>query len=208
VLNGLTRQIAFVKDADPLAPNYFIICDTLREVAPATWRLWFTCKDVIPGVMGALVVGKEDVDTDVLFLLPVGVELKTESKARRAGCGLNAEGNADSVTTTQTGLIAGGQNARVFTALIYPRLKTEKPPVVTTLAEGKGVKIVTTAGVDYVFLSTDSFKFTDTDIAFEGTVGSIQLRGGHTTLSLGAAGMISSKGMLLQSDTAATKRIK
>ena len=30
-----TRQIAFVKDADPLGPNYFVFCDSLAKPADA-----------------------------------------------------------------------------------------------------------------------------------------------------------------------------
>ncbi len=36
------RQIAFVKDADPLGPNFFLLRDTHAADAPATWRLWLT----------------------------------------------------------------------------------------------------------------------------------------------------------------------
>ncbi len=205
VLNGWTRQIVLMKDADPLGPNYVVLCDTLRETAPATWRLWLTCNTVTLRPQGALVAGKEDVDTEVFFALPAGVELTTETKSRRAGCGLNAEGNADAITTTQIGLIAAKQDTRVFTALIYPRLKTERPPIVTTIADGKGVKVESTAGVDYVFLCAERFQFNDAEITFDGTVGSIQRRGGHTRLSLGAAGSISSQGQQLHSDKAATQ---
>ena len=37
------RQILFVKDTDPLGPNYTVICDTLgRPDKRAKWRLWCT----------------------------------------------------------------------------------------------------------------------------------------------------------------------
>src|ERR1051325_329877 len=55
VFGGWTRQIAFVKDADPLAPNYFVLCDTLQAAAPATWRLWLTCNKVTLASQKALV---------------------------------------------------------------------------------------------------------------------------------------------------------
>jgi hypothetical protein len=63
-----TRQVAFVKDADPQEANYFVFCDTLDKPAAATWRLWLTCEKVALRAQTAEVKGKEDVDTDVCFV--------------------------------------------------------------------------------------------------------------------------------------------
>ena len=90
--------------------------------------------------------------------------------------------------------------------MLYPRLKTEKPPTVTAIADGRGVKVESGAGTDYVFLSAEPFAFKQGDIAFEGTAGSIQLRGGRARLSLGAAGSISSGSQKLKSDKSASDR--
>ena len=37
VNEGWTRQVAFVKDADSMVPNYFVIADSFAAPAPATW---------------------------------------------------------------------------------------------------------------------------------------------------------------------------
>jgi hypothetical protein len=192
------RQIAFVKDIDPLAPNYFVICDTLPEPQAGTWRLWLTCSNVTINTQRALAQGKDDVDTDLFFALPGGVPLTTEVKARTT-CGLDANGYQNTVTTTQIGVIATRDAASVFTTLIYPRLKTETPPVFRSLADGRGIKVESTAGTDYVFLSAKSFMYSNADVSFGGTVGSIQIRGGRTNLSLGAFGRISIGGQTLVS---------
>ncbi len=206
---GWTRQITFVKDEDPLAPNYFLICDTLADVPTqrATWRLWLASQNVDLIPKGALVHGADDVDTDIQFLLPGNVELTTESKTRHA-TELNPSGRGiPGASFTQTGVIASARKGRVFSALIYPRLKSENPPVITSLADGRGVKVESAAGTDYVFLSNDAFEFKEGDVSFSGTVGSIQMRGNRKVLCLGAAGSISLKDRTLKSDKAAVEKL-
>ena len=159
------------------------------------------------GPQTARVEGREDVDTDVFFLLPANVPLKTESKTRTS-TGLRPDGNASSVETTQIGLIASMQGGRALGTVLYPRLKTQKPPVFTTLAGGKAVKVETETGTDFVFLSEEPFAFKEGEFGFEGTSGSVQIRLREMVLSLGAAGSISVHGASLTSDKPATKRIK
>ena len=60
----------------------------------------------------------------------------------------------------------------------------------STIADGKGVKVESPVGVDYVFLSDEPFDYNEGDVAFEGLVGTIQLRKGKPVLSLGAKGRI------------------
>jgi len=62
------RQILFVKDRDPLGPNYFLIRDSTSGKGHASWRLWVNAEDY-PGVEGQLVSakGRDDVDLDLWF---------------------------------------------------------------------------------------------------------------------------------------------
>jgi hypothetical protein len=207
VFSGWTRQIALVKDTDPLGPNYFVICDSLRAPVPATWRLWLTCEKVTLHPQGALVVGKEDVDTDIVFLRPAQPALSTEAKTR-ASAGVNAEMRQGRWEWTQIGLIATQETGHGWTAVIYPRLKTEKPPIITPLAEGKGVKVQTAAGTDYVFVSEKAFQFTEGAVSFSGTVGAIQIRGKQVRLSLGAPGSIAAGRKPLVADKPAHREDK
>ena len=197
---GWTRQILFLKDADPLKPNYFVLNDAFSVAAPATWRLWCTAKSVTPGVQSAHVEGNEDVDMDVIFVTPANFTPTTAQKTCFSGSGLYPNWQWRGMESTQTGIIAKLPHADGVTAILYPRLKTEAPPVVTTLAGGKGVKIQHAAGIDYVFLSTTPFTYTEGDITFSGTVGAIELRGEKPALFLGAGGSIAARGQSLKSD--------
>jgi len=60
------RQILFVKDREPLGPNYFLLRDSTSGKGPANWRLWVCAADH-PGVDGQLVSarGRDDVDLDI-----------------------------------------------------------------------------------------------------------------------------------------------
>jgi hypothetical protein len=202
------RQIAFVKDADPLAPNYFLVCDTLKGVEAAAWRLWLTCNSIALGPQRAVVEGKEDVDTDIQFTLPLDVQLKAEEKTRTSVSGFRPDLRTGPIDTTQIGLIATEKEASVFTCLIYPRLKTEKPPSIKAIAEGRGVRIQSDTGTDYAFLSSKRFSFSDKTIAFTGTVGTVKLRDGRTVLSLGAAGNLKANGHTLVSRRPITKECR
>ena len=188
------RQIAFVKSADPLAPNYFLVNDTLHKPSPATWRLWLTADTVTTTPNGAQVSGAEDVDTDIFFLNTGKLDIGTETRTLKANDGIHPDGSVGIIHTTQIGLIAKSDGALPIVALIYPRLKTEKPPVVTSLANGYGAKVETAAGIDYVFLGAAPFSFDDGDIHFHGKVGAVQLRGSSIILSLGEAGGITARG--------------
>lgn len=195
-----SRQIAFVKDADALGPNYYVFCDSFPAPLPATWRLHFYANAVAPKGQLATVDGKEDVDTDVYFLQPTDVQLKTEAKTRRSNSGITAEGRPSAIDMTQVALSATGTAwPRRFTAVVYPRLKLQNPPVFTPLADGRGVKIDTQYGTDYVFLSQAPFSYKEGDVAFTGMSGLIQLRNGKATLALGSGGSISYKKQTLTS---------
>jgi hypothetical protein len=185
---GWQRQITFIKDDDALAPNYFVVRDSLSTPAPATWRMWLTAAKVTPGATSTLVEGKDDVDTDVVFAAPSTLSLKTEDKSVTTS-GLDTAAKYGRVTTTQTGLIAELKGEDVL-AVIYPRLKTQKPPVVTSLAEGRGVKIEHEAGTDYVFLSDVPFTYKGDGIEFSGTSGAVKVRGGKAFVALGEGGKL------------------
>ncbi len=191
---GWTRQIALVKGATAEAPCYFVINDSLAESGPATWRLWLTAQEVKLAGPSALVVGKEDVDMDIIFTAPKEAPLTTEPKTRTSGSGMATNWNWGPMTTTQIGLIAGMASADGFTVVLYPRLKSAPPPVVTVLAEGKALKITHEAGMDYVFLSREPFTYDEGDIHFEGKAGTVQLRGSEVVVAMGSTGKISARG--------------
>jgi len=131
---------------------------------------------------------------DVFFPQTAPVEIITEDKTRTAGAGVHPDMSEGQMTTTQTGIIVKSARMAGVTAVLFPRLKTEKAPTFTSLAGGKAVKVQTTAGTDYVFLSAAPFKFEEGDIQFEGTSGLVKMRGGKTIVALGSDGSISARG--------------
>ena len=190
-----SRQIAFIKDPDPLGPNYFVVSDSVKTPSSAVWRLWLTADQVTTGAQSAVAIGKEDVDTNVFFVRPAGVSLTTEQRTHLTS-GITA-GVYGTASTRQTGLIATNDDGSGFTTIIYPRLKTEGAPTVTELDEGKVIKVQSGFGTDYIFLSSAPFSYQDQDISFTGTVGLVQIRGSKTHLSLGAPGKLMAFGKTL-----------
>jgi hypothetical protein len=191
-----TRKIAFIKDRDPLGPNYFVISDSLKTAEPAVWRLWLTTEKLTISGQSAEAVGYDDVNTDIFFIQSADVSLSSEQKTRQTW-GI-AAGQYGTVSTTQTGLIATTNDGAGFTAILYPRLKSEPAPVVTELASGKVIKVQSGAGTDYVFLASAPFTYQDREVSFSGTVGLVQTRRNATQLSLGAQGQLTAFGQTLK----------
>jgi hypothetical protein len=154
---GWQRQIAMVKDRDPNGPNYFVITDTLdAKSVPATWRLFVRASQIKPAPGGFTVIGVEDVDLDAVFVRPAGA--KPQIHSDHVSLPIHSSGSV--------------------TAVLYPRLKKERSPRITAMADGKGAKLATAAGADYVFLDPTSFSFNQSDITFEGKAGLIKARSG------------------------------
>jgi hypothetical protein len=171
----------------------------------ATSRLWLTAARVAVSGSQALVEGKDDVDTDVFVTGSEDLALTTGEKTRTAGSGIRSDGSMGATTTTQIGLLATVPANGALTSVLYPRLKTEQAPVFTSLAGGKGVKVQSGAGTDYVFISATPFTFAEDTIIFSGKSGAIRIRGNQMVLSLGEGGCIGAHGKILESDKAASK---
>jgi hypothetical protein len=156
---GWQRQIAFAKDADPLGPNYFVIADTLDEKSvPTTWRLFLGGK-IVPTAGGVMLQGPEDVDMDVIFVRPAGAKS-------------TIHGDHIQLSVKSAGTV---------TVVIYPRLKTERPPRVTSLAGGWGVAVQTAKGTDRIFLDPKPVAFKSGKITFDGKAGLVRDWGGKQT---------------------------
>ncbi len=163
IRRGWQRQIAFVKDTDPQGPNYFVIADTLNaKSVPTIWRLFIRAAQATVNGQTVTVTGKEDVDMDVIFVSPNALtpEIKTDHIA--------------------VPLAANG----TLLTVVYPRLRTDKPPQVTPLANGKGVKVVTPSGTDFILLNPEPFTFNEGNVTFTGKAGLFKLRDGKLIKSL------------------------
>jgi len=165
IRRGWRRQIGFVKDKDPMAPSYFIVTDTLDgKSAPTIWRLFLLATNIVPHKTGVTVIGQDDVDMDIFFLRPGKVVPKIKLDKEHISVAIHDAGS--------------------LSAILYPRMKTEKAPVVTTIADGKGAKVVTAAGTDYVFLNPEPFSFEQGKVSFKGKAGVITVRKGKQARSI------------------------
>ncbi|MCX5661110.1 MAG: hypothetical protein NTW19_15600 [Planctomycetota bacterium] len=257
---GWERQLLFVKDADPLAGNYYVIRDTIAQPA-ANWWLWLyteTSPALADGVIR--VAGEHDVNLDI-WLGPGLVEklkkcpfkvrapapekppesVSVESlgdvlkgpankadallgdavKESAAAAAKKPEGTWVETRTetvkcfdlrnqkweplTQEGLMVPVTKDEPVFAVLYPRLKTQKPATFAPLAGGRGVKVTHAAGTDYVFLSAKPIEFQEGDVSFKGCAGAIRVRGAKVDLTLGEAGEIALGARKLTATEAATK---
>lgn len=101
---------------------------------------------------GATLIGGEDVDLDIFIYQAGKLDLKTETASQRISTGYR-NGKEGPLINTQTALTATLPGQGSVAALLYPRLKTEKPPQVTWHADGRIAQVVSSAGTDYVFVT-------------------------------------------------------
>lgn len=159
---GWQRQVAFVKETDPLGPNYFAIADTLdAKSVPATWRLYLNAAQIRIDGSRVTVTGPDDVDLDIIFLRP-------------ARANPQAHGDHLSVRLEKSGTVA---------AVLYPRLRSDAPPRVTPLADGRGARVETGSGMDDVFLDADPIRYREGAVSFDGKAGVIRQRERESRLS-------------------------
>ena len=199
------RQIAFMKDADPLGPTSFLIRDNHDADVDATWRLWLMAKKITIHGQGATVEGEDDVDLEV-FLFEAGkFDLKTETTVQK-GMG-RRDKKEGPIEMPQTALIATLKGRGAVSALLYPRLKTEAAPKVTWFANGSGVQVETSSGTDYLFLSNAKEQGISADrkATFHCQAGAIQLRNKTATFTLGTPGRILHGDRVLESAKATSR---
>jgi hypothetical protein len=186
-----TRRVMHVKHPDPAGPNYFVLHDVLATPSSATWRLWLSAQDVQIHGDRAIASGLHRIDSDIVFArLPPGAALATERKTRTSA-GVDGTGRyLGSTTNTQIGLILDAKSLSETLAVVYPRLKTDPAPQIVPIAGGKGLRITTAWGTDFVFASDETITFTDGPLSFEGTVGFARVVDGKATLDLKEGGTI------------------
>lgn len=197
------RQVLFLKDADPLGPNYFVLRDSTTGQGTANYWLWLNTKrdGPQPDVPANLetsrtldrqalpptlqigndvvhAIGEHDVDLDVWFAPPnperlPKLEIKELTVATVKGLPNDSWTSWDGGKTTQLGLHLIQPRGEALVSLLYPRLRNEPAPQLTSLADGKVVKVVHALGTDYAFLALEPFEFADGPVQFNGTAGAI-----------------------------------
>jgi hypothetical protein len=192
---GWHRQILFVKDADPLGPNYFVVRDSVVSGRPFDWRVWVAASE--PPQVAAnpvRVKGRQGVDLAVYFIEPAQPRPATQPLTRRAG----ASGFA-SQESTQHSLHLKVPCDQPVAAVLYPLVKDQPTPRFTTLAGGRAVKIESAFGTDYAMLALESFRLQGEGLDFEGKAGAVQARAKGTRVSLPCRGSLSFGGKTVQS---------
>ncbi len=179
-----TRQIAFLKDPRPSGPNFFVLRDEL-EAGSGTWRLYLNADRIEIKGDRACVIGKDDVDTDIVFASGAPADLKVETVSRTS----NSSAFNRPYATTQL-LLQGSLSPSnpTISIVIYPRLKSDPPADIQSKMGGRVIRLDTATSKQVVFLSRESFAYRDETADFEGTVGAaIENARGHALL-LGAKG--------------------
>jgi hypothetical protein len=212
------RQIAFVKDKDPMQSNFFLLRDTQHFGLSATWRLWLTVDpDHSEPVQfrqdRVTVMGADDVAFDLFFYEPAELDLKTETLSQDIRVA-SQNGKVGPIKLEQTALTASLNGRGAVAVVIYPRLKTQSPPTVRWYADGRIAKVSSELGSDVVFVSTSTSQdrrrkhpSENESLVFSGSAALVRKRGKQRLLSLGAAGSIRFEGEVLQGESATTKNL-
>ncbi|HOS43639.1 MAG TPA: hypothetical protein PK794_08120, partial [Armatimonadota bacterium] len=199
-----TRQVMFLKGKKADGPNYFIFRDSFARLGEAPLeRKWWYFKSggettrVTPKPDGLVYTTPWGPKLDIHFLQPAAVTLESRQATSRgplynraamlwkqAGNPLDGATAEETMTVTAAGPIPAGQDILVA---LYPQGANEAAPKYERLAEGV-VKITTSEGTDYVFLSERPMDYQDGDIEFHGTAGAVRVYADAVHLVLGEGG--------------------
>jgi len=161
------RFIMFVKDPEPLGPNYFLVRDRFQASLPTDWNLWCLAEELKIDGARATFKGKFDVDLDVFIA-------QEPKKIVSGAWGPDWE---------RQKLLQLQQDPNVgYFALLYPRKRGEPVPEFTALAEGKGVRVTLPGRTDWAFLCEDSVEVKEDDVEFSGRAGMVRREEGRQQL--------------------------
>ncbi len=197
------RRIALLKDADPLAPNYFVIRDDLigQSGYPGEWNIWALAQDVQFNANQAIVTSKYGVLMDVFMAEPLQPQWSTQQTSHNFLAGPSSQYAVDKPwQETLTNLRAKQAPGKGFLAVLYPRKADEPLATYTSLADGKGVKVVTPKGTDWVFLSDEPVQWTGEGLSFSGTAGAIRQAGDQWTVEFFEPGEATVNGKTIKAD--------
>jgi hypothetical protein len=200
-----TRQLLFLKDADPAGPAYLVLRDTTRGGQPTAWQFWtlsekvgtpaqaqatdFLADKPGPAILPArelplsdryTALGQQGVDVDYFIASPATTPRHT---LRYGGVWQRKPEYQDLLHLQQPG------DGAYYLAL-FPRPHADAAPTFTSLAEGKLIKVAGAFGTDYALLSPTETMAVADGVSLRGTAATIQQRPACTTLTLGAAGAV------------------
>jgi len=150
------RFIMFVKDEEPLGPNYFLVRDSFQASLPTDWNLWCLADELKIDGSRATFKGKFGVDLDVFI---VGEPKKIVTGA------WGPDWERQKLLQLQQDVNVG------YFALLYPRKDGEPVPEFAAIAEGKGVRVSLPGRTDWAFLSEDRAEVKEGEVEFSGRAG-------------------------------------
>lgn len=185
------RQVLFLKDADPAAPNYFLLRDDFLadQGLPGEWNIWTLAEAVDTSSSPAVVRSRYGVELEVYMAEPARPHWSTRQDTNR----FLAHPSVPYLVDEQwlevlTNLRAEQEAGKGFLVVLYPRKTGEQKPGYETLAGGAGVKVQTPRGTDYAFLSAAPIVWEGEGLRFEGRAGAIRRRGEEWTVVFAEAG--------------------
>jgi hypothetical protein len=194
---GWQRQILFVKDGDPLGPNYFVIRDSVLSGREADWRIWIAT-DETPDVNANPVRAKGRFAADLVVFFAEGPDGKPASQPITRWSGASGFATQE---TTQRSLHLKMPPDQPVTAVLYPVMKDQPTPQFTILPGGRVIRIASSFGTDYVWLGLEAFRFTGEGLDLQGKAGAVQVRPGSVRISLPQRGKAVYQGKNLENKT-------
>jgi hypothetical protein len=160
-----------------------------------TWTDFWIATDEAPDVNANPVRVKGRFAADLVVFLAEGPDAKPTSQqiTRRAG----ASGFA-SQETTQRSLQWKMPPGQPLTAVLYPVMKDQPTPQFTVLPGGRVIRIASSFGTDYAWLSLEGFRFSGEGLDLQGKAGAVQVRPGGVRISLPQRGKVVFQGRTLE----------
>ncbi len=199
-----TRQVMFLKGKKADGPNYFIFRDSSTQTgdAPLEQKWWYfksggDTARIAPNPAGLVYTTPWGPKLDIHFLQPASVAVESRQATSKgplynraamlwkaAGNPLDGSSTEETMTVSAAGPIPAGQDILVA---LYPQGKDEPAPKYERLADGV-LKITTSEGTDYVFLSEKPIHYEVGDIELHGTAGAVRVYADAVHLVLGESG--------------------
>ncbi|MHB9024127.1 MAG: Ig-like domain-containing protein [Armatimonadota bacterium] len=186
------RQVVFVKDADPAAPNYFLVRDSFNDGAtlPTDWNLWTLSTGVKWEGNHAIATAQYgNVLLDVFMLSPAQPAWETGEWGHKflpgqSGSGWAKQNKGKPFEERQKLLRVKQGPGGGYLAVLYPRDAAEAAPRVTALPNDNGAKITHAQGTDLVFALTKPGESRVENVLFSGISGVISQRKDSFILTL------------------------
>ncbi|OPZ84813.1 MAG: hypothetical protein BWY76_01692 [bacterium ADurb.Bin429] len=203
------RQVLFIKDPDPAAPNYLVLRESFsgNTTLPTDWNLWTLATGVTwEGNRATAAAMFGGVLLDVVMLDPTRPAWSTGEWAHKFLPGNTTvqgwkDANPDKPYEERQKLLRVAQGpGQCYFAVLYPRLATEQAPTVTAVADGKAAKVEHVGGMDLVILLPDAVPVQAEGVMAQAAAATVSRRKGSLTLSLldGTSLMVEGQGGFAQ----------